>query len=189
MAIIDEETLTKLYKEDKLSDVEIARRYKVDRTWIVHLRKKWMIEKNNDSRQTAFPIIESMLLEKGWKVEFTYSSNEVSILLNGKIKIEIMTSTINQKDKTAHFQLSTKESDGNIENEIRIRLPNGRTRKIFYKTCDYIIFFVFDSPENHIWIFKSDDIPDTLQTLSLFPYSIKSKYDNHKENWDIIKVK
>lgn len=187
MGVITKDLLQHLYVSRGLSDREIANFIGVDRSHVSYLRRSFGISTRTSLGEIGEKYAKSKLEKLGFYVENMNEFDKNSpfdLRLDNRIRIEIKsTSCINGSFK---FQLSEKIENENIVSENRIRLPNGRTKKIFRKTCDYLIFVCIHEKKAFSLIIPSRDLSDTLQTLS-FPISKDSKYKKYLNNWSQIK--
>lgn len=192
MPIITKDKLFELYKINKLTDKEIAKMYNVDRTYIVHLRKRYNIESNNSLMMKSLKAVISQLELQGVKVKNLKEKDKTStydLLINDKIKIEVMSSSKLMNDGCFTFSLTCKEELNILESNDRVRLNNKRFRKLFRKTCDFIVFCGFHEENVVFWVIPSNELKDDLQVLSLRPYSKTSKYNKYLDAWDLIMSK
>lgn len=188
MAIISEPLLKRLYMERGLTDREIANFMGFDRNYISKLREMYGIETRENTGTKGERYVKRKLASLGFLVKDMNEKNKTSsfdLLLNNKIKIEVKTALINDSD-CYKFQLSEKEENQNIISQNRIKLANGRTRKIYKNTCDFIVFVGIRGSSVISLIIPSGEINNKLQTLS-FPASGKSKYRQYLNNWEQLK--
>jgi hypothetical protein len=187
---ITESGLRRLYTDLHKTDIEIAEFFGVDRTTIVHLRKSH----NITTRKTVGEIGEEMavkeLKSRGYSVRDMNKTDRLhpfDLLVNDSLRVEVKSSKVSA-DKLFNFALSEKPANKNVESENRIRLNSGRTKKLFRKTCDLMIFVgIEDNGDCHFFIMKPQELDDGLSILriSLNPFS-KSKYNKARENWDLL---
>lgn len=192
MPIITKDKLFELYKINKLTDKEIAKMYNVDRTYIVHLRKRYNIESNNSLMMKSLKAVMAQLECQGVEVKNLKEKDKTStydLLINDKIKIEVMASSKLMNDGRFTFSLTCKEELNITESNDRVRLNNKRFRKLFRKTCDFIVFCGFHEENAVFWIIPSNELKDDLQVLSLRPYSKTSKYNIYLNAWGLIMSK
>ncbi|WP_258831478.1 hypothetical protein [Peribacillus frigoritolerans] len=182
--------LRRLYTDLHKTDIEIAEFFGVDRTTIVHMRKSH----NITSRKTIGEIGEEMVVKelksRGYLVRNMNDEDKLhpfDLLVNENLRIEVKSSTLS-KDNGFTFSLSEKPSNKNVESENRIRLASGRTKKLFRKTCDLMIFVgIEDNGDCHFYLIDPYDLDDGLSVLRapLNPSS-KSKYNKGRENWSLL---
>lgn len=188
MATITEEILIELYSKRGLTDKKIADIYNVDRTSVAHLRKKYNIPSNINIELSIEKVIYK-LAEFGFDIDNQNEIDKTShfdLLLDQSIKIEVMSAGA-IFDNTFRFPLTSKKENGHVESSNRIKLSNNRSRKLYRNTCDYIVCYGFYNNCDLYWIIPSNDINDTLQTISLPIDSSNSKYNRYKNAWDLIK--
>lgn len=190
---LTEASLRRLYVDLRKTDSEIANFFGTDRTSIVHLRKRYRIHTRKTTGEIGEEMVEKELRSRGFSVENMNDTDKLhpfDLLVDDYLRIEVKTARLH-KTGYFYFALSDKYTNDNIESDHRIRLKNGRTRKLFRKTCEVIILVgIEDNGDCHFFILNSEDIPDEKQSSSapLNPFS-KSKQNNYRENWDLIKQK
>lgn len=176
---IDLEKLIEL-KEKKFTDREAAEYFHCDRTAISQLRKKHDIP-GAQSFMTTVRYVADKLTSMGFNVQNMKEDNKnypYDLLVNGK-KIDV-TGAKADKRGAYKFTLCDGSHTGVVESETRVKLPGGKMRKLFRKTCDYIICVGID--EKMCWVIDSNHLPDTLVTLALV-YNPTSKYYPYFEAW------
>lgn len=167
MSLITEEKLKELYSKRGLTDREISEILNVDRTCIVHLRKKYNIPTKHKTIELSVEKVIHKLTELGFTIENKNKVDKTSIydlLLDGKIRIEIMSATVSY-DNTFRYPLTDKADNNHVESSYRIKLSNNRSRKLYRNTCDYIICYGVHNSIDYYWIIPSNEISDTLQTI------------------------
>lgn len=186
MVALLEPTLRRLYIDEKRTDKQISEMFNLDRTYIVHLRKRYGIAHENKLAKVVRGI-ESHLKQLGFDVENLYEHNRISdidLLISGNIRIDVMRGTL--YEGKFYCSLTSKEGNRHIESETRFQLKNGRFRKRYDLTCDYLICCGVDGNGTHYWVIPSCDIPETLQSICLNPNSPTSKYAVYEEAWHLI---
>src|SRR5699024_9453039 len=180
--------LENLYIDLGKSDREIASFLNLDRTAIVHARRKFGIKARKSVGRKGELVAIEALSNLGIKVKDLNEVDRLSeydLLLNDEIRIEVKSSNINYKGNY-HFTLSDSEKNGCVESDTRIRLNNGKTKKIYEKTCDFIVLVGLDKGENHkFWIVPSDELPLDLQAMSI-SLTGNSKYAKYFNKWELI---
>ncbi|MGG1663068.1 hypothetical protein [Brevibacillus sp. NRS-1366] len=186
---LDRETLNRMYHEENLTDLEIATLYGADRTAVVHLRKKFKISSRETNRDKALQLVTDKLLELGYQVINTKETNKIAeydLLVNGNVKIEVISTGNVSRGGFSRFVLTTQMSNNVKESATRIVLPNSRYKKLHRLITDFIIFVLLKDVESYFWVIPSNVIGDNVQTISLRPISKSSKFDKYKEAWDLI---
>lgn len=189
MTVITKDKLFELYKINKLTDKEIAKMYNVDRTYIVHLRKRYKIEPNNLLMMKSLEAVIQQLEHRGVAVKNLKEKDKTStydLLVNDKVRIEVMASSKLVCNSHFKFSFTYREELNPKESSYRIQLNNKRFRKLFRKTCDFIVFCGFNGENTLFWVIPSNELKDDLQCLSLRPYSKTSKYNKYLDAWDLI---
>lgn len=184
---LTKQLLTHLYTKRGLSDMEIASFIGVDRTAISHLRKGFDIPTRKSLGEIGEEYIEKKLKSFGCEVKNMNDVDKTSIfdlLVNNQIRIEVKTAS--EINGIYRFTLTNKEECNHVESNHRIRLPSGRTRKLYRKTCDYIICVCIKDKMVYPYIIPSRDITDSLQTILITPKR-ESKYHSYFKNWKQIK--
>lgn len=187
---LNEFILSRLYVDLGKTDAEIAEFFNIDRTTVVKTRNSLGIKSRKSTGEIGEELVLKELRSRGYKVEDMNEKDKLhpyDILLDNEIKIEVKSSKMTD-NKRFNFCLCEKPSNQNIESESRIRLQSGRTKKLFRKTCD-IMIFVGIEPEGdcHFFLIKPEEIPDKTSNINiaLNPYS-NGKYSKFRENWDLL---
>lgn len=190
MAVVSKEKLTKLYLVEGLSDREIATMYEVDRTSIVHLRKKYQIKTRKQFLFNTADVVAKKLNSMGYKAAKVKGLNNIknySLLVNEAVKIEVFGSQKKSKDDNLfRFPLTYSPRTNLAVSESIVKLPNGRFKRKHRITCDYIILCGYDGGVYHYWIIPSNLLPDNIQTITVNPEPSKSKYAKFKDAWDLL---
>ncbi|SPU37910.1 Uncharacterised protein [Lysinibacillus capsici] len=189
MQAISSETLYKEYVVNNLTDIQIANKYKIDRTYVSKLRKQEGVE----TRISTGRIGEKFVEEKLHELNFIFKNmndlsmtSEYDFLVNTSVKIEVKSSKL-ASDGTFRFVLAEKPENNNIESPNRIRLKNGRTKKRFDKTCHFIILVCIEAnAKNDFYVIPSNEIPITQQTIAISSSFRNSKYAIYKDRWDFL---
>lgn len=187
--MITKDTLLDLYIDKGMTDLEIAKFFNVDRTFIVHKRKEFGIVKESLHEQ-VIPIVEQCLKKRGHIVKYLKEHNKtynIDFLVDGEIRVKVMTSS-GSEDGRYLFTLTSQEKHKNIESINRIQLKNGRFRTLYRNICDFIIFVGVKNNDYFYWIVPSSDINDKLQTVATRT-NLENKYYKYFESWDLIKKK
>jgi len=188
--MITKEKLVDLYTNQKYTDADIAKQYNLDRTSIVRLRQKFDIQPNNSLLEQSLTTVITKLESLGYhclNLKLKDKTASCDLLVNNKIKVEVTAASNLNGDGTFKFSFTYPENKNYIESDFRIQLPNKKFKKLYRLTCDYIICIGNHNSEIFYWIVPSNDLPDTLQTLSLTPYAKKSKYKKYENAWNLLK--
>lgn len=187
MKILTKPLLKRLYVDLEKSDNEIASFLGLNRTTVVRARERFGIK----ARLSVGRKGEIAALRELDKLGFrALDMNEIDklsefdILVNDNLKIEV-------KSASEHrgrfcYVLSEKPEIGHVVSDKRIRLPSGRTRKLYSKTCDFLLLVGLSKDKApSFWIIPSKDIPDDLQTLSV-SISKRGKYAKYFNRFDLL---
>lgn len=186
MSVLTESVLKRLSIELQKTDREIANFFNLDRTTVVHARKRYGIKKATPVGRKGEIATLHKLRELGIEaIDMNRDDplSEYDILANGK-RIEVKSS--NLYDDKYYFSLSEQANREMKLSDTRIRLNNGRTKKVYSKTCDYLVFVGFNEDKLDFWIIPSKALPIRLQGISLSTTS-KSKYSIYYNAWHLIK--
>ncbi|MCK6203940.1 hypothetical protein KZX50_00565 [Bacillus infantis] len=189
MAKLDEKIIREMYEIEGLTDQEISEEFSCDRTTVVHFRKNHGISTRNVKTDVASELVLENLLKMGLDAKNAKLNDKtypVDILIDNQIRIEVKSAVLLESEGCYKFLFTEKEDNQNIESENRIKLANGRTRKLLSKTCDFIVFVGFNDADPDFWIMPSNILSDTMQTISLLPYSVMSKYNKYKNAWRLL---
>jgi hypothetical protein len=184
---ITEMLLKHLYQKRGLTDSEIANFIGVDRTAIVHLRKSYEIPTRKGIGEIGEQYVAGKLRRNGHEVKNMNDHDKTSLfdlLINDRIRIEVKTSSdINGR---FHFSLTNKPECENKESDHRIFLKNGRSKKLYRKTCDYIVCLGVRGKTVYPYVIPSNLVPDRLQNIIIAPAK-NNKYSEYFQKWDQIK--
>lgn len=191
MVVLTKTELENYYINRGMTDKEIGLKHSVSRTYISKLRKNYSIQ----TRMHTGAIGENAVSKKLKELNFDfYNMNNLSMtyefdfLLSNGVRLEVKSAKV-AKDGTFKIIFTEKESNENIVSENRIRLSNGRTKKIFTKTCDYFVLVCLeDNKDNTYYVIPSDYFSDDQQMIALTTTSITSKYNVYKNRWDLLKI-
>lgn len=186
-ALVDRTLLKRLYVDLGKSDNEIASLLGLERATITNARKRFGIK----ARLSVGRKGEMAALRKLENLGFnTLDMNKIDklsefdILVDDNLKIEVKSAS-EHKGKFKYV-LSEKSEDGLVVSDKRIRLSNGRTRKLYSKTCDFLLLVGFPKDKEPLfWIIPSKDIPDDLQTISISTPE-KGKYAQYLNRFDLL---
>ncbi|WP_255905684.1 hypothetical protein [Priestia aryabhattai] len=184
---LTKEILIRLYTKLGKSDKEIAEFFDLDRTTIVHNRKKLGIETRKNTGQIGETLVFSKLTQRGFKVQDMNKRDKTylyDLKVNGHIRIEVKTSKM--IESCFNFSLSNKKEAKCIPSEHRIVTPTGRTAKLYRKTCDFIIFVGLAPTKIHYYIVPSSFIEDGKQSIC-FSVNSKHKYKQFENQWKLIR--
>lgn len=181
---LPKDILLHLFTELDMTDKEIGKRYQADRTAITHLRKDYGIPNKMTVGRMGELYAIRRLQEFGFEVLDMNINNSLApfdILLDGNIRVEVKTSSMNKKKFTYNFSLSACASNGNKIGANRIRLKSGRTRKLYSKSCEVLLLVCWDNKD--VYLIPSGDIPDHQTNVKLSPGT--KRYAKYKDNWQI----
>ncbi|MED1953789.1 hypothetical protein [Brevibacillus centrosporus] len=187
MSSIARDILFDEYVNKRMTDLEIAEKYGLTRTAISKMRKRVGIKSKDFTGQRGEALAIDELMAHGFKVEnmnkksMTYPFD---LLINDSIRVEVKSATL--IDGYHRFILTESSENGNIESENRIKLSNGRTKKRFDKTCDFILLVGIDpETQNKFFLIPSYKLPESIQTIAI-PSTLNSKYAEYKDRWDFL---
>ncbi|MEC2463845.1 hypothetical protein P9X10_02860 [Bacillus cereus] len=183
-----EKEIRELYEIQGKTDKEIAKLKGMQRESVSRLRKRLGIQTRPTLSEQALQDVVSKLETLGFTVENVKEDNKTAtydLLLNNRIKIDVRSSSCTEgKRNRIYFRLDEKEETGVVESDTRIKLKSGKYRKLFRKTCDYIIFVGYEGANINFWIMESSDLPDELQTIRLINDKVTdSKYSIYRDAW------
>ncbi|WP_108669523.1 hypothetical protein [Peribacillus acanthi] len=179
--------LSHLYTNKGYSDKEIADFVGLDRTSIVHMRHTYNIEARRSVGEIGERYVFHKLLKLGHTVVDMNKFDKTSIfdlLADGKCKIEVKSA--NMDKNSFYFSLSNKAELQHVESDHRIKLKNGRTRKLYRKTCDYMILVGFDNKRVYPFIVPSNEIDDRSQGIRI-TLKRDNKYWEYFQKWEQLK--
>lgn len=186
---ITEPVLRRLYTDLGKSDSEIACFFGCDRTAIVRLRSRYNIRTRKSIGEIGEEMILKELRSRGYDVKDMNDKDKLypyDLLVDSVVRVEVKSATLSN-DSLFRFTLTEKPENQNMESLKRIRLGNGRTRKVFSKTCDLIVFVGVENDDCHFFLVKPKEINEKSHGIAapLNPFS-KSKYNKFRERWEVI---
>ncbi|MFE8704109.1 hypothetical protein ACFYKX_26430 [Cytobacillus sp. FJAT-54145] len=185
--LITRKLLKHLYTKRGLSDSEIASFIGIDRTAICHLRKAYDIKTRKSVGELGEEYVIKKLTALGCEVKNLNEQDKTSLydlLVNKVLRIEVKTAS--DLNGTFNFSLTNKPECNHIESDHRIFLPNGRSKKLYRKTCDYIVCVGIKGKQVYPFVIPSKDIPDNLQNIRIRPKR-SHKYNEYFQKWEYIK--
>ena len=200
-ATLTTDELRFLHVDKNLSDAEIARMYGVTRSTITRRRIYHKIHRENAFNGFDYALKATIqhLTFHGYTVENQKVIDKFSpfdLLVDNHIKIKVFYSSLYKlspkyKRRSYTFSFTSKAANGNIESETRIKLRNGRFRRLYRLTCDYIVCMGHHREANdfEFWIIPSVDVPDELQALKLTAGGRSSKYLKYEKAWELLNEK
>ena len=189
MLVIDKNSLYEEYVVNGKTDKQIAFELDVDRTYISKLRKQYNILTRKSTGELGEEKVKEHLKSLNINFEDMNAVSKLSsfdLLCNG-LKIEIKSSKEYAKSKF-NFVLTEKPSNQNIESDIRIKFENGRTKKIFSKTCNYFIFVCLkDNKETIFYIVPSEVINEKTKSFIIKDKDLGEELSQYRDRWDLLK--
>lgn len=186
-AVVDRTLLKRLYVDLEKSDNEIASLLGLERSSITQARKRFGIKARLSVGRKGEMVALQKLEKLGFRVLDMNKIDKLSefdILVNDNLKIEVKSAS--EYKGQFKFILTEKSESGCAVSDKRIRLSNGRTRKLYSKTCDFLLLVGFPKDDEPLfWIIPSKDIPDYLQTLGT-SISKKGKYAQYLNRFDLL---
>lgn len=186
-SLLTKETLTYLYTQLKKTDKEIADFLNVDRTYITKARKDFGVKSRISTGRIGEMRVIKALKSQGFKVEDMNLKDKLhsfDLFVDRSIRIEVKSAKFNPKYDRYYFVLSEQAKMQNAVNDKRIMLKNGRTKKIFSKTCDFIIFVCIGVKEDVFYILPSDLLPNESSMLNI---KIGYSFEKYRNNWDLLR--
>ena len=188
--VINEKVIRFLSQDLSKTDEEIAGFFEVDRTAIVHMRRKYGICKGETVGEKGERMALDELRKRGFEVKDMNAHNKLSpfdLLVDHSFRVEVKTATYNPDFKRFTFAISERAETGVLESETRFKLPSGRLRKDFSKTCDVLIFVGLRENKTTYYVIPSNVFPKTVSTFSISESG--KEYEEYREAWDYIKLK
>lgn len=187
-AILTKSLLKRLYTDLEKTDKEIANFLALDRTTIVHARKRFGIKARLSVGRKGELTALKELDRRGFHVVDMNRNDKLSefdVLVNDKCRVEVKSAS--EYKGRFYFVLTESSEVGNLVSNKRIRLENGRTRKLFSKTCDFLLFVGFPEKKAPMfWVIPSIDIPDERQGVSTLVEAGEGKYNQYAERFDLL---
>jgi Holliday junction resolvase-like predicted endonuclease len=187
--LLDPRKVRHLYENLGKTDAEIAEMFKCHRTVVVKIRKQYNIHTRKSIGVIGEEMVEKELRSRGYHVINMNNKDKTypyDLLVDDVCRVEVKSASLH-KNGYFHFVLAEKPESDKIESDVRIRLKNNRTRKLYRKTCDVIVLAgIEDNGDCHFFILHPEDISDYIQTITvpLSPFS-NSKYNLYRERWEL----
>lgn len=191
MTTLSKGSLEKMYIHLNMTDKEIAQKLNLSRSHVSELRKKYSIATRPSTGRKGELLVMSKLNALGFSVKDMNDENQNSafdVLVDNGIRIDVKSSSYSQKGRYC-FRLVESSSKGHAISDIRIKLENGSTKKLYEKTCDYIVFVGLNPNEiNEYWVIPSTELNTELQGIEL-PINdhFESKYSQFYEKWNYLR--
>lgn len=187
-SLMSEKLLSYLYTQSNKTDREIAEFFNIDRTYIVKARSEFGVNTRISTGDIGEQKAIKKLRSKGFRVRDMNLKNKLSpfdLMVNGKVRVEIKSAKFSSKLKRYCFALSEQAKRNCVESNERITLRNGRTKKLFSKTCDFIIFVCIGNGEDVFYVLPSNILPDDMSALNIRVDDMK--YARFKNNWELLR--
>lgn len=187
-SLMSERLLTYLYTQSHKTDKEIAEFFNVDRTTVSKFRNEYGVDTRISTGSLGEHKAFKKLKAEGFRVRDMNKKNKLSeydLKVDGFLRVEVKTAKYKRKDKRFCFSLSEQAKLNCVESRNRITLPNGRTRKLFSRTCDFIIFVCVADNEDIYYIVPSDFIKDEVGFINLRVND--PRFEQFKNNWTLLR--
>ncbi len=152
---------------------------------MVHFRKRYKIP----TREFNGEIGEGIVTYELQKEDFVaINMNKLSkiypfdLLINGTVKVDVKTAS--QCYGKWVFALANSSTESDLETQKFTKLDNGKVRKRFDKTCDFIILCPLN--QTSLFIVPVHEISETLQSITIYP-SGRGKWWKWQNRYDLIK--
>lgn len=170
------------------SDRELAERYDVERTIVSKYRKKHGINTRLMTGEIGERLVLMELQRLGFSaVDMNLAESKThgfDILVNGSIKVEVKTARALSKGSW-RFALTCASNKYTKQSKNSIRLPNGRRKKLFMKTCDVVILCGISNKSVMFFVIPPLEIPFFLNTITVSNKG-SGKWGLWKDRWDLI---
>lgn len=186
---MEREVLAYLYTDLGRSDAEIASFIGLDRTAVVHMRRRHRIPTRTSTGRTGeLKVIDE--LEKRFGKKNVVDMNEedatsdFDILLNDNIRIEVK-SAKKANDRSRYYFAFSNSKERRVKRTERVKVTRtGKTIKDLSQSCDFVILVFLDGKATDFLILPSDSaIIQNKQTISLRG---TGGYPEYRSNWDLL---
>lgn len=190
LEVLSKEWLHKKYIIEGHSDKEIAAEIGVDRTTIVHHRKRHGIKTRIYTGETGEILVLNELRKQGRSVinlnELTKTS-PFDLLVDGCIRVDVKSAAITSRGSWS-FPLTQPPESGIMPcNKLYCPTRTGRIKKDLSKTCDFVVLCCISKQKYFFLIIPSREIP--LNLVSLFvSLSSTNKWLKWRNRWDLLDV-
>lgn len=165
--ILIPEEVFQLYTVDKLSQRQIAKIYGVDRTAVSHCMKRYGIEARESTGTIGEGIAANKIQQAGFVVVDMNERSKLhpfDLLISGNIRADVKTSHLYKNHWV--FTLTCRPEIG-LSTSHYIRLPNGRMRKKYTESCDFLMFIGFIEDSAELFIVPASEVREDQQTVSI----------------------
>jgi DNA-binding CsgD family transcriptional regulator/biotin operon repressor len=183
--IITKEFLERKYLLEKNSAIQIAKEVGCSSSTVEKNLKKHGIKLRENKGRYAETAVLDKLLQLGYKVEDMNEKDPFSVYdlkLNDRIRIEVKSAKIN---KSGYGQIALLNPPDLTLTDYRVKLSNGYTRKLFWKTCDFMILLVDFKRGREFYVVPSGEIPDELKSIC-FSEENPNDYYKFLNKWDLL---
>jgi hypothetical protein len=185
---LTEKQLYQEYIVNGKTDREIAEQNGVSRTYICKLRTQYGIPTRETTGRIGEQKAVARLKQLGFDVMDMHYEDKLfpfDLLVNKFLRIEVKSSTV-VDDNRFYFSFSDKPECDNKDSPFRITLPNGRSRKLYRKTCEILILVgMSEEYGDQYFIIPSDAIPDHVSGVKIHADPKKPrKFNIYHNAWD-----
>lgn len=190
LTTLSKSVLQELYVEKGKSDKEIGMMFNLSRNYISEFRKRFSINSrfNSNTGRNAELLSIRKLTKFGYKVKDMNLESKLSdydILLNNQMRIDVKSSKLFGKEYK--FSLTDSVDRRGQTSNNRILINSNRTKKLYHKTCDLLIFVGIGVDSVLYLLIPPSDLPIDLQVLSVGENPTpRSKYFKYLDNWKVI---
>lgn len=187
MCKLDARSVYEEYAINGKSDTQIAKIFNVHRTAIVKFRKDHLISTRESTGGIGEREAIKMLVKLGLHVQDMNKSlsktHHFDLLVNEKIRIDVKSAFAHKKRWS--FVLTQKDGTGIKESPNYCQLPNGRWKKNFNNSCDFLILCGLRSKETSFFIVPSKLIvPNTIN----IPTDRLNRWSSYEGRWELFEI-
>lgn len=187
--IIDEQTIFQEYVIHGKSDREIAQEYGCHKTTVAKNRQQFGITTRLTTGEIGERLVHMELLRLGFTVvDMNRTESKTypfDLLVNQRIRVDVKSAKANQ-DGYWRFALTVKKECGHsLETGNFVLLDNGRIRKVFEKTSDFLVFCAIGESIN-FYVLPPTEIPIKQNTVAISSDHC-GKWSYWQDRWDLLK--
>ncbi|MFV1457264.1 hypothetical protein [Bacillus mycoides] len=142
----------------------------------------------NFHHREALEYVVLELQKRGHHVENMWDTCEVplfDILVDGELKLDVFGASSLSGSYAFSIKTNRRGKFAKLDGAYKIHLKNGDIRKLYRLTCDVMMFVGECKGSHQTWLVDSAVFSDTLK-LVRFVKSVKGKYKDNYEDWELI---
>ncbi|MBE7114544.1 hypothetical protein FT641_18005 [Bacillus paranthracis] len=142
----------------------------------------------NFHHRDALDYVVSELKKRGYHVQNMWDTDDLplfDILVDGELRIQVFGASSLGGSYAFSIKTSRRGKFAGLEEKYKLHFENGDIRKLYRLTCDIMVFVGECKGECQTWLVDSHVFSDTVKLIR-FVKSIKGKYKDNYDDWDLI---